>query len=481
MPEENADRQTPDRAAADAGPRRAAPTVPPRHERLSAPVAALLVQRLRVTAWVVLAIVLCFAADDLRVGVLLRWLALLRAAEVTLLLALIGLTYHPHARRYARRLALAGYVGICLLAAATGSLRGDLPSTWLILTTVAGGAAVLLPWGGRAQLGAAAVAALALVGSAVAIGHPLGSLFPHPGAAVLGLLILSIYAARELEAGRRSVAERDRMLRESERWREALIESLPVTVFRTILGGAEAGVMWHSDNVERLTGFAAARFAGPDGTAFWSSRVHPDDHAVYLAAMPALSRRRVATSEYRWRRADDTYRWLLVQAALLTDGAGHPLEVIGSVSDVSELRQAERELRERDLRYELVAQATNDAIWDWDLVGGGLRWNDAIQTLFGYPAAVGGDIEWWIDRIHPAERERVVGGMRAVIDGAGRTWADEYRWRRQDGSYAVVTDRGTVVRDSGGRPLRMIGAMTDIASARPPRRRCAPARRTTEP
>ncbi len=50
-----------------------------------------------------------------------------------------------------------------------------------------------------------------------------------------------------------------------------------------------------------------------------------------------------------------------------------------------------------------------------------------------------------------------------MIDGDGLVWTDEYRFQRADGSYALVFDRGRVIRDSYGRPLRMIGALLDMS------------------
>src|SRR4029450_3168570 len=72
-------------------------------------------------------------------------------------------------------------------------------------------------------------------------------------------------------------------------------------------------------------------------------------------------------------------------------------------------------------------------------------------------------VESRYDRIHPEEKQRVVTGAEAFLKGGGEYWSDEYRFRRHDGSYSHVLDRGYVVRDENGKPVRMIGAMTDIS------------------
>jgi GAF domain-containing protein len=82
-------------------------------------------------------------------------------------------------------------------------------------------------------------------------------------------------------------------------------------------------------------------------------------------------------------------------------------------------------------RYRLAARATNDAIWDWDLVADRILWNEALTTLFGYSEAET-DGCWWKDHIHPEDRERVVSGIASVITSDQETWSAEYRFLRAD-------------------------------------------------
>jgi PAS domain S-box-containing protein len=122
-----------------------------------------------------------------------------------------------------------------------------------------------------------------------------------------------------------------------------------------------------------------------------------------------------------------------------------------------------RALRESQDRFQFVARATNDAVWDWDLVSHGLWWNEGVSILFGYPPEqIGPDITWWYETIHPDDRERVKSDINAAVERGAESWSAEYRYRRADGSYAHVFDRGYVLHDGDGRPTRMIGAMMDI-------------------
>lgn len=130
---------------------------------------------------------------------------------------------------------------------------------------------------------------------------------------------------------------------------------------------------------------------------------------------------------------------------------------------IPDRKGAERQLHESEERLKMVARATNDVIWDWNVNADTIWWNDAVQTCFGYlKEEVGEDPAWRVDRLHPDDRERVVSGIHAVIDEGESVWSDEYQFLRADGTYAVIFDRGHVVYDDAGKPIRMIGAMMDI-------------------
>jgi two-component system sensor histidine kinase UhpB len=130
-------------------------------------------------------------------------------------------------------------------------------------------------------------------------------------------------------------------------------------------------------------------------------------------------------------------------------------------------RQATGKLAASEERFQLVARATNDAVWDWDLATGALWWNEHVTTLFGYPKAeVRGEIEWWYQHLHPEDERRVVSGIHSTLDAGAQSWSAEYRFRRRDGSYAYVFDRGYVMRGKNGKPARMIGAMMDITKTK---------------
>ena len=153
-----------------------------------------------------------------------------------------------------------------------------------------------------------------------------------------------------------------------------------------------------------------------------------------------------------------------VQLLPIRDRNGEIIYGMGVAVDVTERRRAEQALRESEERLQLVTRATNDAVWDWDLVTNSVWWGEAFQTLFGYaPDEIEPGIESWHSRLHPDDRERVMTGIHGAIDGGEIFWADEYRFRRRDGAYAEIYDRGYVIHDANRRPVRMVGSMMEIS------------------
>ncbi len=130
-------------------------------------------------------------------------------------------------------------------------------------------------------------------------------------------------------------------------------------------------------------------------------------------------------------------------------------------------RKAEVALAASEERLQLVSRATNDAVRDWDLSTNGIWWNEGFFTLFGYCAdEVEPGVESWYDRLHPEDKDRVIASCYAAINGGATSVSEGYRFRRADGTYADVVDRGYIVRNVRGQAIRLIGAMTDLSALR---------------
>src|ERR1051326_8704475 len=130
---------------------------------------------------------------------------------------------------------------------------------------------------------------------------------------------------------------------------------------------------------------------------------------------------------------------------------------------MAEQRRTLKLLEESELRFRILTRATNDAVWDWDITTDSMWWNRNVQTLFGYGEEdVGLTRDWWTQNVHPDDHERVITSLQARVRSNQDFWSGEYRFRRANGSYADIFDRGYILRGHDGQAIRMIGSMMDM-------------------
>ena len=135
---------------------------------------------------------------------------------------------------------------------------------------------------------------------------------------------------------------------------------------------------------------------------------------------------------------------------------------------IIENKSAEVKIRVSNERYLLVTKATNDAIWDWDMSTKTLYWGEGFFTLFGYkPGYLENSLGFWEGCIHEDDRDRVVKGLNQFINSNNsQTWEAEYRFKKANGKYTLVYDRGFLIFDHTGKISRMVGSMQDITEKR---------------
>jgi len=131
--------------------------------------------------------------------------------------------------------------------------------------------------------------------------------------------------------------------------------------------------------------------------------------------------------------------------------------------DITERRRSQEASEQAAKRFNLITSATQDALYDWDLVSHEIWVNENFQRLFGAPERSSDSIDWWSDHLHPEDRERVATGHNAALSSEGNLFSSEFRLRRPDGSYANIVERSLIVRDAKSQVLRMMGALTDIS------------------
>jgi two-component system sensor kinase FixL len=246
-------------------------------------------------------------------------------------------------------------------------------------------------------------------------------------------------------------------LRDSERMYRASAEISGRLVWST---DADGNVLFISPIFKAITGVG-------DEEALkrgWIGWVHTDDREMVRERWAhSLRTGDPFRAEFRGLLPDGSSRITLSRAVAVRGRDGGIRRWYGSAEDVHDERLAELARRDVEERYRLAVQATNDAVWDYDIVNDTVDWSDNSAAIFGSPQPLGRTtIRWWEERLHPDDRRRVERSLRAAIRRNDARWSEPYRFRREDGTYADMLDRGFIIRDSSGAAVRAIGAMADL-------------------
>ena len=245
---------------------------------------------------------------------------------------------------------------------------------------------------------------------------------------------------------------------------EALPQDFPLDVFALETGRMgtfewliqDGAVRW-SPSLERMHGYPPGGFAGTAEAYF--AEIHPDDRARVRAQVEeVLAGRREHHIEYRIIRPDGTAVWVEGRGSLQRDADGRPVRLIGVCTDINDRKLAEAALRESELRYRALVEATAQVIWTGD--GRGINapspsWERFTGQRWPEYAGLGAG-----EAVHPDDRPAVSQAWQQAIAG-DLPFSSNYRLRRSDGVYRRVWSRGIPVRHPDGGVQEWVGVITD--------------------
>ncbi|VTT96339.1 sensory box protein : PAS domain S-box OS=Thiocystis violascens (strain ATCC 17096 / DSM 198 / 6111) GN=Thivi_3000 PE=4 SV=1: MASE1: PAS_4: PAS_4: PAS_3: PAS_3: PAS_3: PAS_3: PAS_3: PAS_4: HisKA: HATPase_c: Response_reg [Gemmataceae bacterium] len=270
--------------------------------------------------------------------------------------------------------------------------------------------------------------------------------FPTPDGG-LAIYFNDITARKQADESRRRVEERFRLAAD-----------------------AVNGVIYEYDfatgHVERSRGVYEVLGHRPDEVpptaGWWAEQIHPDDRPRVTAIDPGAVTAGSTLAEYRVRHKDG--RWLHVEdrAVLVAGGDGRPVRMVGCTVDVSDRKEAERRVRESEHRLRLAMEAAATGLWEWDVTTNAVTWSPECYPIHGLRDGEFDGTAAGFDRLlHPDDRDRVWATVRAAVDDRTK-YECEFRVVRPDGDVRWVANVGRAVGDEQGRPVRMVGTLTDI-------------------
>jgi PAS domain S-box-containing protein len=225
--------------------------------------------------------------------------------------------------------------------------------------------------------------------------------------------------------------------------------------------------IFYSSSYKKLYGFSEDELK--NHVSEWMTRIHPDDKKKMQASVDEHLQAPdpVYDSQYRILAKDGQYRWVAAKGLLIyNEETGEPVRMIGTHTDITEKMEQEFRLKQMNERFDCMMKATDELLWEWDIANNSIFYSeDGLKKVYG--VADNGSIvtiEKWLQRVHPDDQERASNLLREIMKAAHQqTFELEYRFRRDDGSYADVYNRGILLKDEKDRPVRLIGSAQDIS------------------
>ncbi|MBE9224817.1 PAS domain-containing protein [Phormidium sp. LEGE 05292] len=249
-------------------------------------------------------------------------------------------------------------------------------------------------------------------------------------------------------------------LRESEQRYATLSQISPVGIFRTDVQGdcLYANARWC-----QLTGLSPEAAQGKG----WVRALHPDDRDRIFAEWYRATKLDLPfLSEYRFQTPDGRVSWVIGQATAQRDVEGRLVGYVGTVTDISDRKQAETALQESESRFRQLAENIDVVFWMKEVMENRVSYvSPAYERLWDLnPQELYESQQAWIDYIHPDDRESV--GRAFQDKAAAGLFDEEYRIILPNGHVRWVHDRCFPLRDEAGVLYRFTGIAEDITERR---------------
>jgi PAS domain S-box-containing protein len=221
-------------------------------------------------------------------------------------------------------------------------------------------------------------------------------------------------------------------------------------------------VVW-SESLERLMGLEPGTFDGAIETV--TAMIHPEDRQpVFDAVNRAVEQGEYYSIGFRFIKPDGSVRWVDSKGDVVRDADGTVIGIAGVDIDITDRKQAEIQLEAATQRLQLATNSAEIGIWDYDIAGDQLFWDDRMYDLYGLTrTSTVAPYATWENSLHPDDRDRAAAELQAAIRGE-QDFHTEFRVLWSDGQVRYIEAHAITTRDAEGKALRMIGVNWDITN-----------------
>lgn len=224
---------------------------------------------------------------------------------------------------------------------------------------------------------------------------------------------------------------------------------------------AQGKAVFTSETAITILGYTPNEIAAANIFEF----IHPEDRdRIHSLFHELQQKKQVKTRPYRFLHKDGEWRWMETTGTNLLDDPAVQ-GIVTNTNDVTALKGQAREIEEINERYRMAARATSDLMYDWDFENDEvIRFHSSLNKLYGYSSEEIAEKDFWRKNIHPDDyRGDLQKLQKALSDPHENFVKKEYRFKRADGTYAIIVDKGYIMRNSEGKAVRMVGASSDIS------------------
>ena len=220
-----------------------------------------------------------------------------------------------------------------------------------------------------------------------------------------------------------------------------------------------------SDEAYEIYGYAKEDFLPT--TENIVNTLHPEDRYLITEKLEDnLKRNGVHQFENRIITANGEIRWVYQRINILRNKEGKSEALEGTVHDITERKEFERQLALSNRRFELAIEASSQVIWDYDPVANSISRGGGSSNLQFDNREPFGMENSWFHRIHPEDVQVVWDSINQAMKNSATIWEMEYRILDKNGKIAYVNDKCAILRDNSGKPIRVVGSIIDITDSK---------------